>query len=238
MSERFFLGSIPQSGRAVLAGDEARHLVRVLRAGVGAEIRVFDGAGGEWRARIASIGRDEVTLDIGAPLPAAPAVEPSITIAVALPKGERQKWLVEKLTELGVARLVPLVTARGVAEAVPAALERLRRGVVEACKQCGRSVLMEIGEPATVAEACAAAEGPVILCDPGGPPLDAASLRATTAVLGLVGPEGGFTAEEEAAMVAVGAVRAGLGPHVLRVETAAIALAAAVTAGSRGPAPA
>ena len=230
MSERFFLASAPRSGRGVLVGDEARHLVRVLRAGIGAEIRVFDGAGGEWRARIESIGRDEVALAMGAPLPAVPAAEPPLALAVALPKGERQKWLVEKLTELGVARLVPLVTTRGVAEATPAALERLRRTVIEACKQCGRSVLMEIGEPAAVAAALAALPpgGRTILCDPDGPSLDAESLRGAAAVFGLVGPEGGFTPEEVAAAVAAGAVRARLGPHVMRVETAAIAAAAAV----------
>ncbi|MFM9024933.1 MAG: RNA methyltransferase PUA domain-containing protein, partial [Planctomycetaceae bacterium] len=83
MSERFFLSSAPRSGRGLLVGDEARHLVRVLRAGVGAEIRVFDGAGGEWCARIASIGRNEVTLDMGAALVAAPKAEPPLTLAVA-----------------------------------------------------------------------------------------------------------------------------------------------------------
>ncbi|MFM9024211.1 MAG: RsmE family RNA methyltransferase, partial [Planctomycetaceae bacterium] len=192
------------------------------------EIRVFDGAGGEWCARIASIGRNEVTLDMGAALVAAPKAEPPLTLAVALPKGERQKWLVEKLTELGVARLVPLVTARGVAEATPAAVERLRRTVIEACKQCGRSVLMEIAEPATVSAALAAlpAGGRAILCDPAGPPLDAAALATAAAVLGLVGPEGGFVPEEVAAAVATDAVRARLGPHVMRVETAAVTLAA------------
>jgi len=226
MSERFFLASAPRAGCGVLVGDEARHLVRVLRTPVGAEIRVFDGAGGEWVARVAAIGRDEVTLDIGAALPVAPVAAPVVVLAVALPKGERQKWLVEKLTELGVARLVPLVTARGVAEATAAALDRLRRGVIEASKQCGRSVLMEIGNPATVAEACAAAAGPAILCDPTGPPLDPAALRGAAAVLGLVGPEGGFTAAEAAEAQAAGAVRARLGRHVLRVETAAVAIAA------------
>ncbi|MFM9058669.1 MAG: RsmE family RNA methyltransferase [Planctomycetaceae bacterium] len=229
MSERFFLETPPRDGRAVLTGDEARHLARVLRAAVGDEVRVFDGAGGEWVARVGSIGRDEVTLEVGPRLPtAAAAGGVRLTLAVALPKGERQKWLVEKLTELGATRLVPLVTSRGVAEATPAALERLRRGVIEACKQCGRTTLMEIGMPLTVAEACAPlpAGGRAILCDPGAPPLDASALRAAAAVVGLVGPEGGFTSEEIAAALAAGASRAGLGPHVLRVETAAMALAA------------
>ncbi len=227
MSERFFLTSSPRAGRAVLEGDEARHLARVLRASVGDEVRVFDGTGCEWAARVATIGRDEVTLEVVGEPATAPAADRTVTLAVALPKGERQKWLVEKLTELGTTRLVPLVTERGVAEATPAALERLRRGVVEACKQCGRNRFMEIVEPATIAEACAAAEGGLaILCDPGGPPLDVSALRAATAVVGLVGPEGGFTPDEVATALAAGSVRAGLGPHVLRIETAAVALAA------------
>lgn len=228
MSERFFLRSAPREGRATLEGDEARHLARVLRAAVGDPVRVFDGSGIEWAARVAAIGRDEVTLDVGPPTAEAAPAGVALTLAVALPKGERQKWLVEKLTELGVARLVPLVTTRGVAEATPAALERLRRGVIEACKQCGRSRLMEIAVPATIAEASAAlpAGSRTILCDPDAPPLDAEALSGAAAVLGLVGPEGGFTPEETAVALSAGGVRARLGPHVLRVETAAVALAA------------
>ena len=235
MSERFFLRSAPRAGRALLAGDEARHLVRVLRAAVGDEIRVFDGSGDEWPARVAAIGRDEVLLEVG---PAVAAVAPAgvpLTIAVALPKGERQKWLVEKLTELGTARLVPLVTSRGVAEATSAAVERLHRGVVEACKQCGRSALMEIAAPATVAEVCATvpAGGRMILCDRAGPALAPDALGAATAIVALVGPEGGFTPEEIAAATGAGAMRAGLGPHVLRVETAAVAIAARLSPDGR-----
>jgi 16S rRNA (uracil1498-N3)-methyltransferase len=224
MGERFFLSAPPRDGRAVLTGDEARHLVRVLRGKVGDEIGVFDGSGLAWPARIAAIGRDEVALDVGAPVDE-PAAAVAVTLAVALPKGERQKWLVEKLTEVGVARLVPLVTERGVAEATPAACDRLRRGVIEASKQCGRSRLMQIDPPRSIAELFAH-EPPctrVVIADPGAPPL--AGLHAPRA-FGLVGPEGGFTADELAAVEAAGGVRAGLGPHVLRVETAAIVLAA------------
>ena len=228
MSERFFLTDAPRSGRAVLAGDEARHLARVVRARIGDEVVVFDGHGTEWPARVVELGRDTVALEVGPPRSTPPATRPRVTLAVALPKGERQKWLVEKLTELGVDRLVPLVTERGVAEATPAALERLGRGVIEACKQCGRNTLMEIGAPTEPAAACAAvpAGGSVILCDPRGPSLAWESLRAVAAVVVLVGPEGGFTPEEIAAAAAAGAERAGLGPHVLRIETAAVAAAA------------
>lgn len=227
MSERFFLAEPPTAGRGRLVGDEARHLVRVMRCRVGDEVVVFDGRGTSWRARVASIGRDEAVLELNAA-----AVEPAargalVTLAVALPKGERQKWLVEKLTELGVARLVPLVTTRGVAEATPAAVERLGRGVIEACKQCGRDTLMAIAEPRTVAEIVGdhRAEGRLVVADRAGLPVAAAAMEDRP-VVALVGPEGGFTAEELAVVEAAGGRRVSLGPHVLRIETAAIALAA------------
>ena len=227
MSERFFLETPPAGSKAVLTGDEARHLARVLRATVGDEVTVFDGRGRSWAARVKAIGRDTVELETGEP-----RVEPAggrvLTVAVALPKGDRQKWLVEKLTELGVARLVPLVTERGVAEATPAAVARLERGVIEASKQCGRSTLMEIGAPASVAAVVAsrAADAIGLVADPCGQPLDAAGWPATTEVIALVGPEGGFSQAELALAEAAGWPRIALGHYVLRIETAAVALAA------------
>jgi 16S rRNA (uracil1498-N3)-methyltransferase len=228
MSERFFLQTPPAGGRAVLTGDEARHLARVLRAKPGDAVTLFDGCGRSWRARVETLGRGEVTLEVGEPAESPPARPPAVTLAVALPKGERQKWLVEKLTELGVATLVPLVTVRGVAEATPGAIERLTRGVIEACKQCGRDRLLEIGGPLTVAEIVAATPAGAlgVVADPAGGPLDAVPWREAAAVIGLVGPEGGFTAEELAAAAAAGWPQVAVGPHVLRIETAAVALAA------------
>jgi len=227
MSERFFLSMPPRDGRAVLVGDEARHLARVMRCTVGDEVVVFDGSGTSWRARVASIGRDEVMLDMGEAVTASRLTRVPLTLAVALPKGERQKWLVEKLTELGVERLVPLATTRGVAEATPAAVERLSRGVIEACKQCGRDGLMQIGGPKSVAEVVGGTGGGAVLlvADRNGVPLEEIA-TAGNLVVALVGPEGGFTAEELATVEAAGGRRVSLGPHVLRVETAAIALAA------------
>jgi 16S rRNA (uracil1498-N3)-methyltransferase len=228
MSERFFLAAAPVGDRAVLTGDEARHLSRVLRGQPGDEVVVFAGTGVEWPARIVRIARDEVELQLADPSTDPLRSGPRLTLGVALPKGERQKWLVEKLTELGVDRLVPLVTTRGVAEATEAARSRLERGVIEACKQCGRNQLLEIAAPQTIAALLATdAAGLAILADPHAPPLDAAAVRAAGRdIVGLIGPEGGFTGAEIAAVERAGAIRAGLGPHVLRVETAAIALAA------------
>jgi 16S rRNA (uracil1498-N3)-methyltransferase len=229
MSDRFFLEGEPQGTRAILAGDDARHLARVLRARVGDEVIVFSGTGCEWPARVAHVTRDAVTLELGLAR-VDPPPQIALALAVALPKGDRQKWLVEKLTELGVGRLVPLQTQRGVAEATPAVLERLKRTVIEACKQSGRNTLMELGRSTTPGELVAGASAAtrLVLATRDGPPLVMADRDRATPTLGLVGPEGGFTMDELALFTGAGALPARLGPHVLRVETAAIALAAAM----------
>ena len=230
MSDRFFLSTPPSAGQAILTGDEARHCSRVLRAQVGDTSRVFDGRGTEGPACSTAIARDTVTIDLGAPLAADAPPPVPLTLAVALPKGDRQKWLVEKLTELGTARLVPLVTERGVAEATDAARERLKRGVIEACKQCGRNTLMEIAEPATLGDLAARHPAAVrLIAHPGSGPLSEKSL--TTAgqpiaeIVAAVGPEGGFTPEEIDFAATAGFCQVSLGGHILRIETAAIALA-------------
>lgn len=228
MSERFFLAGPPQGHHATLTADEARHCSRVLRAQVGETIRVFDGHGHEWVAKITRIERDAVAVEIDEPLPPQPPPALRLTLAVALPKGDRQKWLVEKLTELGVTRLVPLVTERGVAEATDAARTRLERGVIEACKQCGRNRLLEIAAPATLDQA--AERHPAacrVIAHPGGEPLHAVTaLAAGQDMLAAVGPEGGFTAAEIAVATTAGYAPVSLGPEILRIETAAMALAA------------
>jgi 16S rRNA (uracil1498-N3)-methyltransferase len=137
--------------------------------------------------------------------------------------------MVEKLTELGAARLLPLETTRGVAEATASAQARLERVVIEACKQCRRNTLMEIaaGRPLDRLLAEVPAGACVVIADPGGRPLDTANAPpATTAMIALVGPEGGFTDDELCMADRAGVIRISLGPHILRVETAAIALAA------------
>ena len=228
MSERFFVATPPAAGRAILSGDEARHLTRVLRARVGDAVTLFDGRGQAWQAQVAAIGRHDVELETGAAVADPPTACRPLSLAVALPKGERQKWLVEKLTELGATRLIPLVTTRGVAEATPAARERLMRGVIEACKQCGRNRLMEIPEPESLADLVVRKDPAVagIIAEPGGGSLEAAIPRAASEILALVGPDGGFTPDELATARAAGFVPVSLGPHVLRIETAAIAVAA------------
>lgn len=258
MSQRFFVERPIAGELATLTGDEARHLARVMRAAVGDEVILFDGSGVEFLARVASLGKSAVELEIIERRAIDRELPVRLTLAVALPKADRQKWLVEKATELGVSQLVPLITERGVAQPVDSALVRLRRSVIEASKQCGRNRLMEIGEPAAAGAFFAAtvqspkskiqsqpseASGqgsdeatlvpctlsPVpsirLLADPSGDRLSATRWTAGD-ILAAVGPEGGFTPQELAAATEHGWQPVSLGRSILRVETAAVALAA------------
>ena len=197
MSDRFYIETPIEGQQARLTGGEAQHAAKVMRVGRGDEIIVFDGSGAEFVARIGEIGRSEIELEIVSRNEIDREAPREILLAVALPKGDRQQWLVEKLTELGVRRLVPLVTERGVAQPVEKALERLRRWVVEASKQCGRNRLMEIGVPRAWREfASSVQEGAVrCLAVPGGMPARGV-LQGEGAVVAAVGPEGGWTKEE------------------------------------------
>lgn len=243
MADRYFISSLITGDRARLIDDEARHLTQVMRAKPGDEIVVFDGSGGEWSARIASIERNAVELELLEHLGSNRESAIALTLGVALPKGDRQRWLVEKAVELGVHRLTPLVTERGVAQPVEKALGRLRRAVIEASKQCGRNRLMEISEPLAWDQWCHA-EWP----DPAtakliSHPRATQSLSGWLATAGknfgtiaaAIGPEGGFSEAELDVAHAHGWMAVGLGPRILRVETAAICIAAAVAAiDSRG----
>jgi 16S rRNA (uracil1498-N3)-methyltransferase len=240
MAERFFIDTPIAGERAVLSGDEARHLTAVMRAKPGDELTIFDGSRAEFRARITAIGKHNVELAIVERREISRELPFSLTLAVALPKGDRQKWLVEKATELGVTRLVSLVTERGIAQPVPAALDRLRRTVIEASKQCGRNRLMEIGSPVDATRLFHEASTDVdrLIADPSGQPLAEARRQPSAAVLAAIGPEGGFTPEELAAARAAGWRCVSLGRRILRVETAAVAIAACLSATGdlRGPA--
>jgi 16S rRNA (uracil1498-N3)-methyltransferase len=199
-----------------------------MRAQVGDEVVLFDGSGLEFIGRIAAIRKSvvEVALidrqEISRELPL------SLTLAVALPKGDRQKWLVEKATELGVTRIVPLITERGVAQPTASALDRLRRAVIEASKQCGRNRLLEVAAPedATKYFQVTPPETLRLIADPSGQPLGASLHPERRQIHAAIGPEGGFSPAELATATSSGWQPISLGSRILRVETAAIAIAA------------
>jgi 16S rRNA (uracil1498-N3)-methyltransferase len=237
--DRYFSDSPIEGDSAALAGPEAHHLIHVMRGTPGTRLILFDGRGAEFLAEIERIDRSEVRLsildrqEIDRELPFA------LTLAVALPKGDRQKWLVEKAVELGVSRIVPLKTSRSVAQPVQQAVTRLDRSVIEASKQCGRNRLMEIAQPQFWPDFIGNThDAPIrILAHPGSgskdePAADGRSVRDNASgdpVLLAIGPEGGFATDEVAMATAAGWTLVDLGPRILRVETAAVALVAMAT---------
>ncbi len=229
MSNRFFVDPPIAGTRVQLGGDEARHIARVMRLQPGDGVVLFDDSGAEYAAHIEAVDKRLVTLAIVERREVDRELPFELSIACALPKGDRQKWLVEKLVELGVTRLIPLKTERGVAQPVDKALERLARGVIEASKQCRRNRLMRI-EPACSWDELVGQGDPSVrlIADPGGAPLTALIDRVPSSVLVAIGPEGGFTDDELRVALQAGWQAVGLGPRILRVETAALALSAAI----------
>lgn len=227
MSHRFYVDSPIDGSRATLSGSEARHLAKVMRIKVGSEVTIFDGSGCEFSSTVTRINRDTVELDILASHEIDRELPFELTLGVALPKGDRQRWLIEKAVELGVTSVVPLITSRGVAQPTAAALRRLRRFVIEASKQCGRNCLMGVQEPSTTGEfvADAANDAHRFIADPNAESA-AFDLEKQSPIYIAVGPEGGFTDDELSLATKNGFHSIALGPRILRVETAAISLAA------------
>jgi 16S rRNA (uracil1498-N3)-methyltransferase len=242
MSERFFSSQPITGAQATLDGPEAHHLLNVMRAKVGETITLFDNSGAEFDAIIETTRRVDATLrilerhEIDRELPF------DLTLGVALPKGDRQKWLVEKLTELGVTTLVPLITERGVAQPTDNAAERLERAVIEAAKQCGRNRLMNIARPLAWRDwiplgwpGSSESEPPGIprrlIAHPGGQSLATFDFESPCTTRLTIGPEGGLTNLEIEQALSAGWQQVSLGPRILRVETAAISLAAACALG-------
>ena len=145
MGYRFFVETPIISDRAVLVGPEAHHLQHVMRAAVGDEIVLFDGSGREYAARMDRFKRAAVELAITATHVVDRESGRIVVAGVALPKGDRQRWLIEKLVELGVSHVIPLQTEHSVVHPEERSLSKLQRFVIEASKQCGRNRLMEVG---------------------------------------------------------------------------------------------
>ena|SRR5215471_5440895 len=221
-----------------LNADETQHLRKVLRLRTGDEVFVFDGAGGEFRGEIQSVAReatrvritDEVTLESESRL--------NLTMAVALLKGEKFDLIVQKLVELGVNRLVPVITARadvrlrGESDAARR-VDRWRRIVMEATKQCGRTRLLTIEAPSAlpsfIAQPQSAGEQRLMFAERLGTSLEQliGEMHDTPkAVTAVIGPEGGWASEEIDQARAADWKIVTLSGRTLRAETAAIVVAA------------
>lgn len=218
---------------AELGGSEAHHLLHVLRAAPGMGVMLFDGSGCEFDAEVTACRRSTVELAVHERREIDRELPFSLTLGVPLPKGDRQRWLVEKAVELGVTQLVPLHTERAVATGDKAG-DKLDRYVIETSKQCGRNRLMTIAAPVAWTDWLAAPpDAWRWVGHPSGGPF-AAAARADAQIAApafiAVGPEGGFTDAEVDAARATGWDVLSLGPRILRIETAAVALATLVAA--------
>lgn len=209
-----------------LDGASANYLVNVMRVKAGDPIRLFDDRTGEWLAHVTDTGKRNATLRIEAQLRQREAV-PDLWLLFAPIKKGRIDWLVEKATELGVARLQPVITQRTIVDRTN--LDRLRAHVIEAAEQCDRTALPELIEPVKLASLLKAWDSGRMLLfadETGGAPFAEIAAPVPTAIL--IGPEGGFTPEERERIRATpGAVGASLGPRILRAETAAASAIAA-----------
>jgi 16S rRNA (uracil1498-N3)-methyltransferase len=227
---RFFVTGALVAGHRRLEGTEAHHLVHVLRIGVGDTVILFDGRGGEAAATVTDCAAGVVELSVGEP-----RVEDDdgreIILAAAVPKGDRFGWMIEKATELGVAQFVPLMTERSVVVPGEGKLDKMRRTIVEASKQCGRALLMELAAPVAWPEFVATLLGPSAgwIAHPEGEPVEVLRTLPSAPFVAAVGPEGGFSAAELELAIGAGARMISLGPRILRIETAVLALAALLT---------
>lgn len=229
MAERYYLDETLSAGPFELTGPEAHHLSIVCRLRPGDTVVLFNGRGEEAPAQIRQVGKKSVLVELLAVERPNREVGYRLEVAAPLPKGDRADFLIEKLTELGVTHFTPLQTSRSVVHPRESKLDRLQRHVIEASKQCGRNVLMRIGELTPWSE---------LICSPGLPdriimahPKGQAPTEVWTAegqdVVLAVGPEGGFTEEEVGQGQETGWQVVSLGPRILRVETAAMVLACA-----------
>jgi len=201
---------------------QANYLGNVLRLKEGAELLVFDGQSGEWLARIGEAGRKRMTLAIERNT-REPETIPDVWLAFAPIKRQSTDLLVEKATELGAARLIPVMTQRTIADRVN--LERLEAIAIEAAEQCGRTRLPDIEQPRTLNRLLENRDAlrTLYFADESGGEWAPDAFTPGSSLI-LIGPEGGFTKEERGAIrAAPNSVAVSLGPRILRAETAALA---------------
>jgi len=230
LSHRFYCPDLVEAGTATLADTEFHHLVHVLRHKVDEVVELFNGDGLFATCRIGTIRKRDVELEIvssqRSPLP-----QKEVTLATAVPKGDRFDWLIEKATELGVRRVVPITTSRSVVDPRSSKLDKLRQTVITACKQSGRNHLMAISEVTSWRDFLEefSAGHQILVAHPEGGLIDSIFPQAISfipPIVATIGPEGGFSEDEIQASIEAGAKAIQLGKNILRIETAAIAVAA------------
>jgi 16S rRNA (uracil1498-N3)-methyltransferase len=223
-------GPLAAGSRYTIEGDAANHVSRVLRLQPGDSLTVFDGGGGEHGARIEGFRKGAVIIEVGERSATDRESSLSLTLAQGISRGERMDWVVQKATELGVTRIVPVLTERTVVRLDARQAERRLlhwRGIaVAACEQSGRNRIPEIAAPLGLHDYLRhdnRTSATRLLLSPSGT-LRVEELKAPNdGISVLIGPEGGLAESEQRAALEAGFVAVRMGPRVLRTETAAVA---------------
>jgi 16S rRNA (uracil1498-N3)-methyltransferase len=234
MAPRFYLDAPLRAGSVcTLSEDAAHHAIHVLRLREGEEVTLFNGRGGEFAARIASIQRLKIAIDLLQHRAVERESPLRVTLVQGMSAGEKMDSTVRKAVELGVAEVQPVLAARSVArpkgERADSRRAHWQKVAIAACEQCGRNRIPEV-QPLVSIDDYRAGEGMKVLLSPQARLKLSEAIKDATAFVLAAGPEAGFTADEEAALVDAGFVPVSLGPRTLRTETAAVAALAALGA--------
>jgi len=236
MVPRFHVDAPLRAGSTcTLPEDAQHHALHVLRLRAGDEVTLFDGRGGEYAGRIASLGKRELLIDVLQHREVEREAPLRMVLVQGVSSGERMDFTIRKAVELGVAEVRPVLAAASVArpkaERAAARREHWQKIAISACEQCGRNRIPEVQELVSVQDALKHDESSKILLSPRAElRFSEACRKLETAVTIAAGPEAGFNAAEEAAFLDAGYVPAKLGARVLRTETAALAALAALNA--------
>ncbi len=222
-------GPLAAGSRQTIEGEAANHITRVLRLRPGDPLILFDGRGGEHAARIEGLRKNAVIVAVAAHEPTDRESPLSLTLAQGLSRGERMDWVVQKAAELGVTRIIPVLTERTVvkldARQAQRRLSHWRGIAVAACEQSGRNRIPDIGAPLDLRAFLRDADTDatrLLLCPTAAQRIDSLTPPGRQVIV-LIGPEGGLTDPEQRAASAAGFLAVKLGPRVLRTETAAVA---------------
>lgn len=229
MTRRYFSSTLPVAGGIIsIEGTEAHHAINVMRIRSGEEVTLFDGLGNQASAVVHTVDRKAVIFDSSPTEHIDRENKVRLTLGVAMPKGDRGKELVERLTELGVNELVPLHCQRTQWPVETNAIQKWQRVILDACKQSGRNELMTIGLPVPL-KSWLSTDNKVTriaryLVHPGTTPRFVPSQTSldVSEYAAAIGPEGGFSDDEVAVADAFGWGRLDLGNRIYRIETAAV----------------
>ena len=233
MTRRYYVSDLPPNGGLVpLPTAEAQHALRVMRVSVGDSVILFDGQGRESNACVETTGRNECICTAEAMREVDRELPVSLHLAIALPKPDRAREMIERLTEIGVAKVTPLITDRTQRPPSDSLIGKLQRSVIEACKQCERNRLLEINSVVAASEFFRQSHpGRCLIAHPSGTAMELSGADVPQELAVAIGPEGGFSEAEVDLALNSGFNAVGLGPRIYRIETAATVVASIVSMG-------